>query len=291
MKVSNSKNSASYLHTNGLKYKNLNDWQCFLIGPTNSYMNDQKALCFIGTSGIALPGNRQSAPAEFQLKSRLHYYSTLFNSIEINSSFYKIPMPATFAKWSKDVNENFSFTLKLWKEITHVKNLNFQLKDIDRFINSAEHIGHKKGSILIQFPGKITLDYFNSIELILKRMAELDPGNDWQKAFEFRHPSWYVGETYELLHEQDATVVLQDIPKSKNFNIRGNAPFYYFRFHGPKGDYRGSYSQEFLKEKSGVIRELLSNGKKVFAYFNNTAGNAFENAFSLQTLINERSIK
>ncbi|MES2649897.1 MAG: DUF72 domain-containing protein [Bacteroidota bacterium] len=250
-------------------------------------MEHSSGFLRVGTSGISLPGNRKSAPIEFQQKSRLHFYSTLFNSIEINSSFYKIPMPATFAKWSNDVSDDFSFTLKLWKEITHVKELNFQLDNVNRFFESANQIGNKKGCILVQFPGKITLEYFNKIALILERLGESDPANTWKKAMEFRHDSWYTGETYELLKEHNAVVVLQDKSKSKNFDVRDNAPFYYFRFHGPTGDYRGSYNQQFLEEQSAVIRELLLKGKEVYAYFNNTAGNAFENAGELRRILQE----
>ena len=67
----------------------------------------------IGTSNGHLPGNKITFPPPFQLKSRLHYYSTLFNSIEVNSCFYKTPLRSTYEKWVQDVPEDFGFTLKL----------------------------------------------------------------------------------------------------------------------------------------------------------------------------------
>ncbi|HEY8898156.1 MAG TPA: DUF72 domain-containing protein, partial [Niastella sp.] len=75
-----------------------------------------------GTSGLVLPvPNKQSFPPEFSDKSRLTYYASLLNSIEINSSFYKVPQPATVRKWADSVPDDFVFTFKLWQEITHVK--------------------------------------------------------------------------------------------------------------------------------------------------------------------------
>ncbi|MEI9942895.1 MAG: DUF72 domain-containing protein [Chitinophagaceae bacterium] len=70
-----------------------------------------------------------------------------------------------------------------------------------------------------------------------------------EKSIEFRNPSWYTGETWELLEEFGATMVLHDMPKARMFDLRGNAPFVYIRFHGPAGDYRDSYTNDFLKLK------------------------------------------
>ncbi len=200
-----------------------------------------KGILRIGTSNIVLPGNKQSFPEAFQHKSRLNYYSSLFNTLEVNSSFYKVPMASTFEKWSMEVPENFRFTLKLFREITHVKALHTGLDKINGFINAANQVGNKKGCLLVQFPGKITLEYFNRVEAILQRLEETDQPTQWKKAIEFRSPDWYTGETFELLKEYGASMVLHDIPKAKIFEAGKEAGFVYIRFHGPKGDYRGSY--------------------------------------------------
>ena len=243
-----------------------------------------KAKLFIGTSNVVLPGNKQSFPAEYQIKSRLHYYSTLFNSVEINNSFYKVPQMKTLQKWSLDVVSDFIFTLKLWQDVTHTKNLLSNLNNIDTFLNAAEGIGDKKGCILIQFPGKITLDYYKEVEGILSRLSEQDLQNNWRKAIEFRDLSWYVNETLELMDEYEASIVLHDMPKSKNEIPNNNAPFIYIRFHGADGDYRGSYTDEFLSKQYKNIQGWLKSGKDVYVYFNNTIGNAFDNAMSLKAM-------
>jgi uncharacterized protein YecE (DUF72 family) len=244
----------------------------------------------IGTSNVVVPGNKQTFPPEFQLKSRLHYYSTLFNTVEVNSCFYKTPLFSTYQKWSLDVPEDFRFSLKLSKEVTHVKNLEGELGCMDKFMQSAGGTGNKKGCLLVQFPGKITLDYFNQVERILQELQEHDPAHEWRKAVEFRNSSWYTGETRELLDEYGAAMVLHDIPKGKMTEVSGKAGFTYIRFHGPKGDYRDSYPDSFLKAKAVEIREWLNEGRDVYAYFNNTIGSAFENAISLKGMLEQSPV-
>ena len=239
---------------------------------------------WIGTSNITLPGNKTTFPAAFQPKSRLNYYSTLFNSVELNSTFYKVPMSATFEKWSHDVGDDFRFSVKLWKSITHVKELAFNEEDIETFVKRANFLRNKKGCILLQFPGKITLDYFNKVEEILNVIANADCANEWNKAIELRNASWHTGETFELLDEHGASMVLHDFPKGKTGELKNKADFVYVRFHGPTGNYKGSYSYEFLSQKAEQIKEWLNNGKDVYAYFNNTGGDAYQNAHTLKGL-------
>lgn len=244
-----------------------------------------KGILRIGTSGIALPGSKQSFPAEFQLKSRLNYYSSLFNTLEVNSTFYKIPLQSTLEKWSSDVPENFQFSVKLWREITHVKQLIINLDNIDTFFCNTNNIGNKRGCLLVQFPASITANFSTQVEHILLKLQQSDFENKWRKAIEFRSVSWYNSPTYEILDQYDCTMVLHDMPKSKTLETNQQSKFTYFRFHGPMGDYRGSYTNSFLLEQADKIRTLLIEGKDVYAYFNNTMGNAFENAMSLKAMV------
>jgi uncharacterized protein YecE (DUF72 family) len=246
---------------------------------------NQQGHIRIGTSNVVLPGNKSTFPPAYQFRSRLHYYGTIFNTVEINKCFYKTPLLSTYEKWSMEIPEDFQFSLKLSKEITHAKDLRGDIAHMDKFMKAANGIGNKKGCLLIQFPGKITLDYFEKVEQILQELQRNDPDNQWRKAIEFRHPGWYTGETYELLEEYAATIVLHDIPKAKIFELPRKAAFIYIRFHGPKGDYRDSYADDLLNQKAMQIREWSNEGKDVYAYFNNTIGNAYENAIRLKSLL------
>jgi uncharacterized protein YecE (DUF72 family) len=243
----------------------------------------RKGIIRIGTSNIVVPGNKQTFPEAFQLKSRLNYYSSLFNTLEVNSSFYKVPMYSTFEKWSQDVPRDFKFSVKLWREITHCKNLNGDLEQVGKFLKAAAGMGNKKGCLLIQFPGKITMEYFKQVENIIEMAAQQDPG--WKIAVEFRHNSWYIGETYELLDEYDAALVLHDIPKSRMPENNTRANFVYMRFHGPTGNYRDSYTDGFLKEKASQVKGWLKEGKDVYVYFNNTIGSAYDNAHTFKKML------
>ena len=239
----------------------------------------------IGVSNGQIPGNKSTFPPEYQLKSRLNYYSTLFNTIEVNSCFYKTPLQSTYEKWVNDVPEDFQFTLKLTRDISHIKDLKIDIACMDNFLKSATGIGRKKGCLLIQFPGKITLEHFSQVEHIFEELEQHDLSHEWRKAIEFRNDSWYVGETTELLNEYHATMVLHDFAKAKVSTKTDEADFVYLRFHGPAGNYRDSYNKGSLDQKAEIIMDFAQSGKDVYAYFNNTAGGAFEDARYLQAKI------
>jgi uncharacterized protein YecE (DUF72 family) len=241
-----------------------------------------KGIIRIGISNVHIPGNKSSFPPEFQSGSRLNYYSSIFNTVEVNSCFYKTPQLKTYERWRLDVPEDFQFTLKLSKEISHAPGLENDLSCMEGFLKNATGTGNKKGCLLIQFPGRISLEHFQKVENILMEAERLDPQSEWRIAVEFRNDSWYKSETRELLDEFSAAMVVHDFKKGKNPELRGRADFAYVRFHGPEGDYRGSYTDEYLAEKARMLSEWAEQGKDVYVYFNNTAGNAFENAMRLK---------
>jgi len=239
----------------------------------------------IGISNGFIPGNKSTFPPEFRLSSRLHYYSQLFNTVEINSCFYKTPLHSTYEKWVAEVPGDFQFTLKLSKEITHDAALAADISCMEKFLRAASGTGSKKGCLLIQFPGKITIEHFTQVERLFEQLQNIDPFGEWRRAIEFRHESWYIAETTELFNEFNATMVIHDFSKAKQTTDKCNANFVYMRLHGPVGNYRDSYSIKFLEEKKSQIRSITSSGKDAYVYFNNTIGNAFENARLLQSML------
>lgn len=252
--------------------------------------SSEKNRVKIGTSGIVLPGAKAAFPIEFQAGSRLHYYASLFNTLEINSSFYKIPMPSTFAKWAAEVPDNFKFTVKLWREITHPiyshsKKLAHDLDDIDRFMHAANHLHVKRGCLLIQFPASITFSDQKAVEKILRRLHQLNSDHSWQLAVELRHSSWYQQEAYSLFDQYKATVVIHDMPASATPATCPLIQCIYCRLHGPTGNYDGSYADEFIYQYAQRIKNWNAQNFEVYVYFNNTIGSAFANAQLLQTLL------
>jgi uncharacterized protein YecE (DUF72 family) len=238
----------------------------------------------IGLSGIQLPVPKYQFPKEFENSSRLSYYSTFFNSIEINSSFYKIPLKRTLEKWCEMVPQNFTFTFKLFKEITHCKHLRFDPSLVEKFIETINHVDEKKGCLLVQFPPGLKINDARQLEELLSSIQQVNSA-EWKIAVEFRDKSWYEDEIFDLLNEFSTALVLQDIPKSATPFRPQELDFVYVRFHGPTGDYRGSYSEAHLAEYASYVTEWLDDNKKVFVYFNNTAGDAFSDARAFQKLI------
>jgi uncharacterized protein YecE (DUF72 family) len=243
---------------------------------------------YTGTSGLLLPvPNKEFYPEEFKTKSRLCYYGSLFNSIEINSSFYKVPMASTVAKWAADTPDDFKFTFKLWRDITHNKGLEYQLEHIHHFFERIAAVGNKKGSLLVQFPGSIKPVFMREMEQLLIQIRQADPEKAWNVAVEFRHQSWYQTDTYDMLDGLDMGLVLHDkLMEGAAFADSANE-FVYVRFHGPGGNYRGSYEDQFLYEYASYVKDWLEDGKVVYVYFNNTMGSAIQNLETLRGYVNE----
>jgi len=241
---------------------------------------------YSGTSGLVLPvPNKQAYPPEFRDRSRLCYYASLFNSIEINSSFYKVPMGATVIKWVESVPDNFVFTFKLWRDITHNKGLVFEPRAVAHFMNVINNAGVKKESLLVQFPPSLKADNLPQLSNLLQCIRHADPDNGWQAAVEFRHASWYQDKTYYLLDRYQMGMVIHDMPASATPLMETEVDFIYLRFHGPGGRYNGSYSDDFLQEYAGYVQDWLADGKTVYAYFNNTMGAAVQNLAVLNSMV------
>lgn len=240
---------------------------------------------YSGTSGLVLPVMQALYPPAFQGKSRLTYYASLFNSVEINSSFYKMPMASTVRKWGGSVPEGFRFTFKLSKAVSHAKGLRFNGEDVHRFMQTINAIEGKRGCLLVQLPPSLKVDAISRLEDLLETINDAGEESRWKIAVEFRHPSWYHLEVYRLLRQYGVAVVVHDMPNSATPLMEGKENFVYLRFHGPEGGYRGSYADDDLKQYAEWIKTVLNRGKEVYVYFNNTIGGALTNLQTLNRLI------
>jgi uncharacterized protein YecE (DUF72 family) len=239
---------------------------------------------FSGLSGLVLDRPKYLFPEPFQNSSRLTYYSTIFNSIEINSSFYKIPLPSTVEKWHDSVHENFKFTFKLFKEITHCKGLSFHEEFIPKLFSAINCVKEKQGCLLVQFPPGLGVEYEAQFGKLLQHI-QMKNSACWNVAVEFRNKSWYRENIFELLNYFNTALVVHDMPGSSTPAMDQKADFIYLRFHGPTGNYRDSYSEGFLQEYVSYINEWIKAEKSVYVYFNNTAGDAFNNLKKLNEFV------
>jgi uncharacterized protein YecE (DUF72 family) len=243
---------------------------------------------YSGLSGLQLPIPKYKYPEEYKDSSRLTYYASLFNSIEINSSFYKLPLQRTVSNWVNQVPSDFKFTFKLWREITHCKGLEFNEDHIEQFFNVIGMAASKQGAVLIQFPPSLGITNIHQLDHLLRAVIRINEEHKWDIAIEFRNKSWYQDDTYDLLTQYGCSMVIQDIPRSATPLIdHSQEKAIYVRFHGPTGNYRDSYSESFLAEYATYIKEWISDGKTVYAYFNNTMGDAYNNLRSLSRFVNE----
>lgn len=150
---------------------------------------NRNLLFYSGTSNIVLPIKQSDYPPEFQGASRLTYYASLFSSLEVNSSFYKIPRLVTVERWRVSVPDHFKFTFKVPKTVTHVKGLQFSVRELELFIETVAQAGGKKGCLLLQLPPSIKSDGQEELEGILEALCSDAKG--WHIAVEFRDNSWY----------------------------------------------------------------------------------------------------
>jgi uncharacterized protein YecE (DUF72 family) len=244
---------------------------------------NHKPVLYAGTSNITLPvRSKQELPEAYRNVSRLVYYSTLFNSLEVNSSFYKIPMAKTVEKWAGEVPDDFRFTFKLNRELTHSKEVVPDTELVKRFMDTINAAGDKAGSLLIQFAAgkKYNSAYLERLLSLVQKDAER-----WDVCVELRHASWYKDSVYRLLQAYNAAVVIHDKARATSEPVESWTDFAYYRFHGPSGDYKGTYELEALQARADEMKELLQEGKRVYTYFNNTVGNAVFDALALQELV------
>lgn len=182
------------------------------------------------------------------------------------------------------VPQNFRFTFKLSKSISHSKGLEFNAGDVRLFVQTINNVEHKKGCILIQFPPSLKPEKIKQVKELFTAIVSVNAEHAWKVAVEFRSNLWYTDETFKLLQQYNFSLVLHDLPASAT-PLLPQEDLVYLRFHGTEKGYRGSYDNTVLKAYAERIRQWTSEGKLVYCYFNNTLGSAFENLQALRCSI------
>ncbi|HEY3065446.1 MAG TPA: DUF72 domain-containing protein [Methylomirabilota bacterium] len=159
----------------------------------------------MGTSGYNYPEWRGSFyPEKLRASAMLPFYSERFATVEINATFYRMPNAATLAAWDAATPATFVFTLKAPQRITHMR----RLRDVDElvrvFCDTAHTLGPKLGPLLFQLPPNFAKDRDRLADLLVL----VPPG--LRCALEFRHPSWFAEDVYELLRARDAALCIAD---------------------------------------------------------------------------------
>jgi uncharacterized protein YecE (DUF72 family) len=233
-------------------------------------------------------------PRDLPATDWLRYYTGVFDTVEVNNTFYRLPEADTFAQWRVQTPKSFVMAVKASRFLTHMKRLRDPEEPIDRLFSRASALGPKLGPVLYQLPGNFTIDLerLDSFLAALPRSPRRGSGGKQQAwtrhAMEFRHPSWYVSETYAVLDKRRVALCLHDKFGSE-IAEPFVGPFVYVRFHGTSGRYAGSYPARRLDRWAARLVEQWQSGKEVFAYFNNDPDAvATRNARTLRARIESR---
>jgi uncharacterized protein YecE (DUF72 family) len=222
-------------------------------------------------------------PEGLPRRAWLEHYATVFDTVEINNTFYRLPESRTFDAWRERVPSSFLFAVKLSRYGTHRKHLADPATWVPTFVERAEHLGPALGPILVQLPPR----WRARPDRLEEFLAVAPAAHRW--AVEVRDPSWLRDDVYEVLARHDAALCIHDLVEHHPHVV--TASWMYLRFHGPRrdGPYSGAYTPQALSAAAGRIRTHLAAGRDVFAYFNNDlGGHAVHDAATLRRYLTGR---
>jgi uncharacterized protein YecE (DUF72 family) len=244
---------------------------------------------FIGTSGWHYDHwTGQFYPPEVKGYNELRYLSGFYNTVENNSSFYRIAQESTYKTWSRMTPDDYKFSMKLNKQITHIKHLELSpevCESIGYILQSTQVLGNKLGSIVIQLPPSFRIDIAKLDAFLKYFMAEVERQPfRFDVAIEFRHKTWFSQDVFELLGTYNVALVTGQ--SSRYPEVRHvTADFAYIRMHGPEKLFSSKYTTEQLTELGTYISQISSQVERVYVYFNNDFhGYALENAQELMDI-------
>ncbi len=235
---------------------------------------------FIGTSGFSYSHWKGIFyPEDLSSSKFLEFYAKNFDTVEMNSTFYHIPRDSTIRNWTKKTPENFVFSVKASKFITHIKRLKEAEESVEKFLQKAELFGNKLGVILFQLPPSLKKDTV----LLSEFIGTLDKNKKY--AFEFRHKTWLSDDVYEILKKNNIAFCISDTPRYPYAEVI-TADFSYVRLHGHTKLYASEYTKEQLKHYAKLVSENNKKGISFYVYFDNDFyGYAVKNALELKNLI------
>lgn len=239
----------------------------------------------IGTSGFSYRHwVEKFYPKEIRQSKRLEYYARFFDTVEINTSFYRLPSESVLDSWRQSTPDNFVFSIKGSRYITHTKRLLVEKESVNIFMQRVKGLQNKLKVVLWQFPPnfrsnpKRLVDFLN----LLKRY-------DCRFAFEFRHESWFCDDIYEVLRKYNVALVISDSPDFPKKEVI-TADFVYIRLHGGIEPYISEYSQKELMSWAEKIQKWAEKGD-IFTYFNNdTNAFAVKNALKMKKYLEKKHV-
>lgn len=238
----------------------------------------------VGTSGWHYAHWRgRLYPADLRPEQYLSRYAEVFDTVEVNNTFYRLPDEETFRAWRATVPPGFAFAVKASRYITHMKKLKDPEGPLANVLGRAELLGPNLGPILFQLPPNWRFDR----ERLARFLAALPPGRRY--AVEFRNDTWYNDAAYALLASHDVALCIHDMGGHQT-PLQLTASFVYVRQHGPANSPVGHYTDEHLAWLAHQVQQWAAEGRAVYCYFNNDwEGHAVRDALALRSLLGARS--
>ena len=225
-------------------------------------------------------------PPRLPARDWLRFYAERFHTVEVNASFYRLPRRDSVARWVDSTPEEFVFSLKVSRYITHVKRLRETAKHISILLERIEPLlgSPKLGPLLWQLPGQFRRDD----ERLAASLDAFPRG--LRHAIEFRHESWFADDVMSLLRAHGVALVIADGPNVRSFQRHElTADFTYVRLHSGARGRRGNYSPAELREWADRITAWSRHGDALVYLNNDWEGFAPANAATLQLLSDPRS--
>lgn len=234
-----------------------------------SSQQEKFKMSIIATAGWSIP--KTVADRFPEERTGLARYASLFSGVEINSTFYQRHRTSTFARWAESVPENFRFSVKIPKEITHTRAMMDIAEPIGTFFEDIAPLGLKRGPVLCQLPPSLAFAA-DRFEPAFKALRAVDSG---QIVIEARHKSWASADATDLLTNYAIDRVLADPERVWTVEDFREAPRY-VRLHGKPKIYYSTYTHE---EIARLLKLMAPDG---WCVFDNTAsGAAIENALTM----------
>jgi uncharacterized protein YecE (DUF72 family) len=242
--------------------------------------SDRHGSFRVGTSGYEYNHWRGLLyPEDLPKRKWLSRFVEEFDTVEINNSFYHLPLATSFERWRDTAPPGFVFALKFSRYGTHLKHLREPHSSLDPFLERATLLRGKLGPILVQLPPSWQID----AERLDAFLAAAPRAIRW--TVEFRHRSWLVDEVYAILERHGAALCIHD--RLADHPWRLTADWMYMRYHG--GNYDGRYSAQRLSADAERLARELRAGRDVYVYFNNDlGGHAVVNARQMREYLGKR---
>ncbi len=203
--------------------------------------------------------------------THLERYARVFPAAEINSSFYRPHKPSSYEKWANSVHDDFRFSVKVPKIITHSHRLRDVSDLLGDFLGECGSLGPKLGPLLVQLPPSLVFDG-RVVSLFFSVLRQQFPGN---VACEPRHASWFAPEPNALLNEYRVARVAADpsvVPEAAEPG--GWDGLVYYRLHGSPRIYYSAYSPQYLHGVAQKLSSMVGREAQAWCIFDNTAEGA-----------------